>query len=377
MIVNLHIYPSPFMFESRIVKETNSLIKLKLVEKIIIASGWQKGLKENEEIELNFSIRRFKLISQRIGKFGKVFNYLEFYFRVFHSYRKQQIQYLNCHSLLVLPIGFLLKKFGKTEILIYDPHELETEKVGLRGKSQRISKWMERQLLKYVDKIIVVCDPIAEWYKNEYNLNEVYVIRNMPNKYTLPIQKSSILKESFNIPPNHILYIYQGILNKDRGVDILLEVFKNAPSDKHIVFMGYGESVNSIEKISSKYKNIHFQKAVQPSEIIRYTSSADIGIFFLSGQICLSYKYSLPNKFGEYLFAGLPVLVSSSLSYLSEVIQNENCGWSIEANNLSELNNFVNDTGIDAIYAKQKNVFKFSEKLGWEIEEILYTEIYN
>jgi glycosyltransferase involved in cell wall biosynthesis len=377
MVVNLHIYPSPFMFESRIMKETNSLIKLKLVNQIIIASGWQKGLKENEVIGSEFRIKRFRLFSQFIGRYGKILKYFEFYIRVFFEYRNQHIHYLNCHSLLVLPIGFLLKKFGKTKILIYDPHELETEKVGLTGMSQTVSKWMERKLLNYVDKIIVVCDPIAEWYKNEYKLKMVYVIRNMPYRHSLSKQKSNILKENFNIPPSHILYIYQGILNKDRGVDILLEVFKKAPSDKHILFMGYGESVSLIKQISTNHKNVHYQKAVKHSEIISYTSSADIGIFFLPGQICLSYKYCLPNKFGEYLFAGLPVLVSSSLSYLSELIKNENIGWSIDANNINKLSEFVKETGTDTLYAKQINVNKFSQKSGWEFEEILYSEIYN
>jgi glycosyltransferase involved in cell wall biosynthesis len=275
-----------------------------------------------------------------------------------------------------LPTGVLLKKFGHTKVLIYDPHELETERVGLRGKGQQLTKWLERKLIRFADKTIVVCDPIADWYKKKYALEHVYVIRNMPNRLTLPRKKSTLLKGKFNIPNNHVLYIYQGILTKERGIDTLLQVFGNAPKDKHIVFMGYGDSESVIKEVAKTAGNIHFQEAVRPAEIIDYTSSADIGIFFITGQVCLSYQYCLPNKFGEYLIAGLPVLVSSSLTYLSGLVVDKKCGWSLDANSITELSDFVTKTEMVHVSEKQKDVERYSGSLGWEFEETGYAEIY-
>lgn len=376
MITNLHIYPSPFMFETRIMKETNSLIKLKLVDEIIIASLWKNGLKEKETIDAKRKVNRFKLFARHFGRHAKVFNYIEFLIRIFFIYRHKKLEYVNCHSLLVLPIGVLLKKFGRTKVLIYDPHELETERVGLQGKGQQLTKWLEKKLIRFADKTIVVCDPIADWYRKEYALEHVYVIKNMPNRYTLSGNKSTRLKEKFNIPPSHVLYIYQGVLTKERGVDTLLQVFGSAPKDKHIVFMGYGESESVIKEVAETAGNIHFQAAVRPAEIIDYTSSADIGIFFISGQVCLSYQYCLPNKFGEYLIAGLPILVSSSLSYLTGLLLDEKCGWSLDANSITELTDFVARTDMAQVSEKQKNVGRYTGSLGWEFEETGYAEIY-
>lgn len=364
------------MFETRIMKETQSLIKLKLVDKIIILSLWKDGLKEMEAIDTNRKVIRFKLFARHLLRLSKGLNYIEFIIRIFIMYRSEKLQYVNCHSLFVLPIGVLLKKFGRAEVLIYDPHELETERVGLKGNGQKLTKWMERELIRFVDKTIVVCEPIAEWYRKQYSLDRVYVIRNMPIRCTLPLNKSTLLKKKFNIPSNNVLYIYQGVLTKERGVDTLLRVFSNVPKDKHIVFMGYGDSERLIKEVAETASNIHFQAAVSPSEIIDYSSSADIGIFFISGQVCLSYQYCLPNKFGEYLNAGLPVLVSSSLSYLNDLVLKEKCGWSLDANNINELSDFVTQTYIAEVSEKQKNVWRYSETLGWEFEEVGYTEIY-
>lgn len=377
--VNLHIYPSPFRFESRILKETKSLIDLNLIDQIIIASTWEKDLPFGEEIDFNRSLKRFKLFFNSFKKnpLVDIFKYFEFIIRVFWYYRSQNIAYVNCHSLLILPIGVLLKRFGKIQILIYDAHELETERVGLKGVTQKITKWLEKKLIGYADKIIVVCNPIAEWYRNTYNLDNIYVIQNMPYRYTSPLTKSNKLKEKYNIPKNDILFIYQGILEEFRGVNTLINVFINTSPDKHIVFMGYGSSEAYIKKAANKYSNIHFQPALPPSEIIEYTSSADIGIFFIEGDLCLSYQYSLPNKFGEYILAHLPVLVSSSLTYLTEIINDKKCGWSLNSHDNIALSNFVNSISKDSIELIKINVKYYGNTIGWEEEEMIMPTIYS
>ncbi len=376
MITNLHIYPSPFKFETRIMKETNSLLNLKLVDKIIISSLWEEGLEEKEKINLNSTVIRFKLLSSRIKKFSAPIKYLELILKLFLYFRKEKIDFVNCHSLLVLVIGVLLKKFGNSKILIYDPHELETERVGLVGLPQKFTKWLEKILINYVDKTIVVCDPIAEWYKREYNLNNIYVIQNMPLQTNLSEAKSTLLKDKFKIAKDDILYIYQGILAKERGIDVLLNTFANAQKNRHIVFMGFGAMENDIKLMSVSQSNIHFQPAVHLEKIIEYSSSADIGIFFISGETCLSYRNSLPNKFGEFIMAKLPVLVSSNLTHLTKIVQENECGWSLNSEDTKQLIEFVNSTDNFVLEKIKIKVKDYKNSIGWEFEEKKYLKIY-
>jgi hypothetical protein len=375
---NLHIYPSPFRYESRILKETKSLIDNNLVNKIIIASTWDNGLLKFEKIDDYRFIKRFNLLSNNFNKFVffKLFLYFEFTIKVFFEYRKVKLEYINCHSLLVLPIGVLLKKVGLANKLIYDAHELETERNGLTSFSRIITKFLERFLINYVDFVIVVNEPIADWYKKKYNINEVFVVKNMPKRIELPTSKSSLLKNKFNIPKNQILFIYQGLLIKGRGIENLIEVFSKAPKDKHVVFMGYGPFENIVKKYASINANIHFHPAVLPSDIVAYTSSADIGLHFIIGKLCLSYKYSLPNKFGEYLLAGIPVLVSSSLEYLSSIVTKEECGWSISSENNDSLLSFITNIDKYTIDKVTENVNLYNKNIGWEFEEIIFFKIY-
>jgi hypothetical protein len=375
---NLHIYPSPFRFETRILKESKSLISQNLVDNVIIASTWEMGLLENELLDSERSVKRFKLFFNRFRKSKLIdsLKYCEFIFKVFFYYRSKKLNFVNCHSLLVLPIGVLLKKFGSSKVLIYDTHELETERAGLNGVVQKFTKFLENLLIKYIDKIIVVCDPIAEWYKKTYSLNQVYVVRNLPYSHKPPANKPTILKDKFDIPNHHILFIYQGLLSRSRGVYELLDVFSKAPDDKHIVFMGYGPDESVIKDWSMRYKNIHFQPAVKPEEIISYTSSADIGLNFIIGNICLSYQYSLPNKFGEYILSGVPILVSSSLSYLSSIVFDVKCGWSINSENSRYLAEFIENLNFPMVTEARNHVLNYAPTLGWEFEEKIFKEVY-
>jgi glycosyltransferase involved in cell wall biosynthesis len=141
--------------------------------------------------------------------------------------------------------------------------------------------------------------------------------------------------------------------------------------------MGYGSSENYVKKVAQQIPNIHFQAAVPQKDIIQYTSSADVGIFYIpSDNISLSYRYSLPNKFFEYLIGGLPVMISDNLEYLSELIKENDLGWILSRNNEAFIN-FINSLTQEQINAKLENGFTYSRKSGWQFEESILKEIYS
>jgi hypothetical protein len=120
-------------------KETNGIIKLKLATSIVILSAGEKGQLADEKIDENRKVHRIisYLPSTDGSRVLKALFYLEFYLRAFLAFVKSQ------KLLTVQPddaaVGGILKTNQKAR-LIYDPHELETERLGLRGVGQRISK---------------------------------------------------------------------------------------------------------------------------------------------------------------------------------------------------------------------------------------------
>lgn len=375
MKFNLHIYPTPFVFESRILRETNSLIKMKLVDKVHIVSTWNNNLSESEQIDPSRCVRRlkFNLPFDKNYRISKVLNYIFFYYYVLKEYYSVNVFVVNCHSLLVLPIGVLLKILKPKIILIYDAHELETHRTGMSKSHIFASIMFEKILIKWVDKTIVVSPSILEFYKKKYPSKDIFLLRNIPQKVSSPI-RNQVFNEKFSIDLNEIIFIYQGILNYGRGVDFLCQTFQNVSKNKHIIFMGYGPLENLVKSYSNNNKNIHFMPAVKPSDIAYFTSGADVGICLIEN-VSLSYYFSLPNKFFEYIHSGLPV-ISSNFPDMKELVSNYNVGWVVDLN-YEMILDLIDNIEINQINEKSKNTAIMQNILNWENESNILKTIYN
>ena len=373
---------SPMLNESRVMKETNSLIQLKLVDEVRILGIWHTGLNKVEIIDrdrviirLSTILRRIKIKKSVFRKMLSVLGLVELFTKYFIGIVKYRPHFISCHNLLLLPVCTIGKRITKSK-LIYLPHELETERMGMSGIQRLTSSYIERIFIKYADNIVVVCEPIAKWYSDNYRIHNVHVLRNVPFNPFLdtPLVKSRKLRDEFFIPDSDLIFIYQGVIDRTRGCIELLEVFREVDPTKHIVMMGYGDMEEAIVLAATEYDNIHFKKAVSVEEIIQYTSSADIGIVYLPFELPLSYKHSMSNKFFEYLIGGLPVVLSSNLEYMCNEIQTHNLGWILKPDQIS-LFSFVNSVNKESI--KDIEVKKYADKSAWQLEHDVLKIVYS
>ena len=190
---------------------------------------------------------------------------------------------------------------------------------------QKLQGFVERRFIPAATQILVVCEPIAEWYRAQYGLTNVHVARNVPEREAVDVRTvpSGDFRARFSIPESATVFIYQGIFGKTRGTDRLLEIFSRLdPETAHLVMMGYGGEADEadIDACVARHSNIHHQPAVAREWIISYTSGADIGLLTVE-TAPLSYRYALPNKFFEYAHAGVPaILVSDKFPDLVKLI---------------------------------------------------------
>ncbi len=371
-LINAHIYPSTFRNDSRILKETESLIKLGLVKKILMIGIWEEGLPRFENIDENRSIIRIQQkFNKRRGFLFFALKYLYYQFQVIGELGKLNVNIVNCHSLAVLGIGVYFKIF-KNLFLIYDTHELSTEVAGSRGLKKIAGKIFERSCIYFVDEVIVVNDSIGNWYKKKYNIKNLGVLRNVPHYFELNL-KPDLFREKFSISKDQLIFIYQGLLSKGRGVNIIIDAFLESEQNHHIVFMGMGELADEIKTLSHKKSNIHFLPAVPPSEVRNYTASADVGIHLIQNS-CLNHYYCSPNKVFEYLMYGIPQIVSD-FPEIRNIIYQGDCGWLVNPEKKNLLMLLENITGAE-VMEKTKAVLEKRNELGWEKEEASLVEVY-
>lgn len=365
---NLHISLTEFRNESRVLKETNSLLSHNIVPRVYIASLHADGLEDRKIYNENLILNRFSLISRKLGKniFVQALKYIEFLVRVTIFYKKKDIRLINIHSIALLPLGAFLKILYKAK-LVYDTHELETETDNHHGIRKKLVKFIEKKLIKSCDLVFVVSENIADWYAKEYKITRPVVVKNAPRLFEQ--RKTNHFRTDLDIKEDSAIVLYQGGLSEGRGVNLLLECFKGRADDKVVVvFMGYGELEKDIKSMSEIKDNIFFYPAVAPEIVLEYTSAADVGISFIENT-CLSYYYCLPNKLFEYAMAGLPVIVSN-MKEMRELVEYYDMGIVVNDDKISSMNEAIDKVLTSNLEQMKKNARRCAEQNAWEEQEI-------
>ena len=156
-----------------------------------------------------------------------------------------------------------------------------------------------------------------------------------------------------------------------RGIDLMVESFRNENCKDHLVFLGYGTYKDKLINIASNQSNIHFHDSVPHEDVVPIAKSADIGLCLVEN-VSLSNYFCLPNKLFEYAFSGIPVF-ASDFPDISSLVQKYNLGkcCNLELGSiLKAINEFHNHNQLPKI-----NVNTL-QNLSWESQEEKLLKLY-
>jgi glycosyltransferase involved in cell wall biosynthesis len=373
---NLHISLTNVSNESRLFKETKTIVENHIAKHIYIAGLWEDRLPKMEVLDPQREIRRFDLKTRNMSKsiFSQLLKYCEYTFDLLKYYRLKNIGMVNIHSLALLPIGVLFKLFYKI-VLIYDAHEYETETSGLKGIRKQLAKLMEKLLIPFCDRVIVVSDSIADEYHKLYpKLPRPSVVLNTPH-YTSMVKKN-YFREKFKIAQNQNIFLYQGGLSRGRGIETLIDTFQNIDDNNSvIVFMGYGPMELLIQNVSKECRTIFYHPAVSSDVLLEYTGSADFGILFYENN-CLNHYFCSPNKMFEYLMAEIPVIVSN-LYEMKRLVNRYELGVVADENTPKGLTKAIKQAVILDKDILKTNIQNIKNIYNWEMQEKTLLKVYN
>ena len=159
---------------------------------------------------------------------------------------------------------------------------------------------MEKFFLQRISNAYTVSNSIARYYKDKYDIN-MSVIANYPIARKINSQVVS---------KNKKIIIYQGAINKDRGIDLMIESMLYVNAELHLIGDGdlLLEMKEHVERLNLGHK-VFFKGKVAFGDLFDITKEADLGLSF-EDNTCLSYRYALPNKIFDYINAEVPILIS-------------------------------------------------------------------
>lgn len=301
----------------------------------------------NDDLK-SFNITRRIYNNKLLNSIFTFYSLIKMFFCLFNF----KIDVLHCHDTPALLIGYLYKVFRKNTTLIYDAHELESDKGGQLILFKYITLLIEFICCKKVDGFITVSDSILNFYKNKFGFKNVELIYNIPN-YTESINVPKI-REIYQLSDSIELFTHVGLLNVGRGVDDIIEVFKKeSMSNKYIIFFGFGDLVEKIQNLPNK--NIIYYGNVENKYLHSFIQQFDFGICTIENH-SLSDYFSLPNKLFEYINANVTT-ISSDFPDIQLLTDDLSCGYCV--NNIEYIlkNNL------------KKKEFSCKEEYTWGFQE--------
>lgn len=386
--LNLHIFLADILHVNRLFKEAAFTRRRGVFDRVVVVGRWTQGLQLREMTGYGLEIRRLKVLNRRFAdawpmrrlapfrKLVAALSLVEFAVKAVWEATRLKPTHVSCHNVALLPACWLAARLTGAR-LVYLPHELETQRAGLHGLGQKAQVLIEKAFIRTATDVVAVCEPIARWYRETYNLSNVHVVRNVPERDAVVIKTvpEGDFRQRFAIPASATVFIYQGIFGKARGTERLLEIFSNlSPDLAHLVLMGFGdpEDHEAIDRHVARHSNIHYQPTVPREWITSHTSGADIGIFIAEAPP-LNDRWALPNKFFEFVHSGLPVLVSDNLELLSEIVAEHDIGWSAPYADIPRKIEALIETDVEPHRSRAK---AYARSAVWEEDARVFETVY-
>lgn len=332
----LHISNTDIAIDSRILKELKVVSDLS--NATVLAFGVPKdGCTGASSIDgvvywrQAIFARKLTLLPRAVRYFFEMF---EFTFRAILYVRKNRPTVVHCHDTFPLPSGCFAKIFLGSK-LVYDAHELESNKNGQNIILSSCTLWIEKLSWKKVDLFISVSGSIIKWYMREFGPKDHVLVMNSPEVSTafpksfLQTESGRYFNHKYDIPMDSRIFVYLGILGTGRGIEISLTAFADSDVEAHVVFVGLGPLDRTIREFSKQFGNIHLHEPVPHGQVVPLVRNADFGLCLIEN-VSLSDYYCLPNKLFEYVFAGLPVL-ASKLPEIERIVNTYSLGECCEA----------------------------------------------
>lgn len=264
-----------------------------------------------------------------------------------------------------LPIAMSIKGGSNCPIL-FDAHE---DTIGQHRSAGILKSWLFTPAIKFLMKesaysiaaSTTVVESIAKKLNQEFGLSPI-VILNTPEYQEVPNHK---------LVPTRIRMIHHGIAQRNRHLEDMIYALALCEQRYELCMMliehdkGY---IKELKNLASKIApgRVSFVEPVSPEKIIQTIHPFDVGLYILN-PVIENFYYSLPNKFFDFIMAGLAVCIGPSPA-MASIIRKYKCGCIAPTFDPSDVADLLNKTSIEEWEAMRQRAKKAAKELNAENE---------
>ena len=337
-----------------------------------------KTLSENNYCVEVYHLSNKTEIKKNISLIGLQNNYKSGFFKFYRWFQMIKKISLDSYSSVIASDLYSLVglRLNSKSFVVYDVRDFFDELPSLKNKPFKkiIWKTVEKKCLPFVKTIITTSNKDKEVIKKKFKAFthlQYYTIYNYP--LLCNHKKNNYLRSKFNINPNNKILIYQGVIEKGRGVGLLIKIISIVKGCACVIVGGGPDLLFFKQVVSSlnlKHK-VFFHKKVPYVDLLKITLSADVGISFIR-PTCKNNIYALPNKIFEYSICGLPVL-SSNMPGITTTIKKYNLGKCCNIYNQNHIIDAVKEISQKSFLNEKKSLIK---NIAWKSQEEKFLNIF-
>ena len=207
--------------------------------------------------------------------------------------------------------------------LVFDAHEyapLELEESLLwKLRHERTITHFLKKYGPLVDGFMTVSPGLGERYREVFDLRPTVVL-NAPRRQVFP---------SRSLDPNDIRLVHHGRASRDRRLETMIDALalSEARFSLHFMFTNVqSEYVHRLQKYAARVASgrVYFHPPVRPDQVVREIAQYDLGLYVLE-PTNFNTRHALPNKFFDFIVAGLPVCIGPSPE-MAAIVRQHGCG---------------------------------------------------
>lgn len=315
------------------------------------------GYKRKHSIPLKnekYRQKRFRLLFLKGGLFYAEYNIRLFLYLLFK--KADAVCAIDLDTILPCLNISKWKKIRR----IYDAHELFTEQKEIIRRPSIKRKWMkiENHAVPQFRFGYTVSESIADYLKKKYGVN-YEVIRNVTQ-----------LRNDLYTDSARQFVLYQGAVNEARGFEYLIPAMKWVNSK--LIICGDGNFMEQLKKLIRENNiadKVELKGMLSPGDLWNISQTAKVGITIIENE-GLNQYFSLPNKFFDYLHAGIPQVAMNYPEY-ARINKQYEVAILLEDMNPKIIADAINNLLTNNVLYKrlQDNCLLARQELNWQQEE--------
>ncbi len=272
-------------------------------------------------------------------------------------FKRRKADVLHFHSIGPASLIWLVKLFRPKTKIVFTFHSQCYYNTKWGKLAKIYLSFGERVGCLLADEVIVVSKSLKNYVENKYQRKVNYI----PNGVSLPKKEDAkLIKEKWNLKKDSYVLSVSRIV-KNKGLEYLVEVFKNLNTNKKLVIVGDGNFKEELELLADNKENIIFTGRQSGSTLNELYSNAAL---FVQPSEAEGLSISLLEA-ASYQLAILISNIEANLEVMGED------SFSFENKNVEDLKNkitsFLNNENREGLDKNLKMVYnKILSEYNWD-----------